>query len=396
MARLSLPSAARSLSSAVLVGLVLVPLALADGDHLHGAKAESQAHNDDSQNDAEYPPTYFALADHANLIYAHIALMTIAWVFILPIAVMFSLAKSRYTLASQFVFLATNSISVFLALIYNSKTPDLYPGNAHHKIGWIITWVVTAQVLISLIGRFAGAAGRSRGRHGSEEHAFLPVSTRPDQFLSNDPYRLSGDSGQGTEPNTESLRSNSVSTIAGSSQDQLTGHHKEYEEDDLEDVDLAEPASQGYFTLRAAKLVTLGIWRYFDLTYKVIDRIILPFGSIAYFTGIITFARFFEGRELFSGLAHWTKGGVFFWLGLFTLGRWSGSFAEWGWAWNARPKTSHRWRPSAEFVESALIFFYGGTNIFLEHLGKTDNSWSSEDLEHVSITVLFIGGGLVS
>jgi hypothetical protein len=85
MARLSLPSAARSLSSAVLVGLVLVPLALADGDHLHGAKAESQAHNDDSQNDAEYPPTYFALADHANLIYAHIALMTIAWVFILPI-----------------------------------------------------------------------------------------------------------------------------------------------------------------------------------------------------------------------------------------------------------------------------------------------------------------------
>jgi hypothetical protein len=310
---------------------------------------------------------------------------------------MFSLAKSRYTLVSQFVFLATNSIAVFLALIYNSKTPDLYPGNAHHKIGWIITWVVSAQVLISLVGRIAGAASQGRGGRGAEEeHAFLPISTRPDQFLPADQYRLSDDSGQGTEPITESLRSNSVSTVTGSSQDQFAGHHKEYDEDDLEDVDLTEPASKGYFTIRAAKLVTLGIWRYFDITYKIIDRIILPFGSIAYLTGIITFARFFEGRELFSGLAHWTKGGVFFWLGLLTLGRWSGSFAEWGWAWNARPKTSHRWRPSAEFVESALIFFYGGTNIFLEHLGKTDNSWSSEDLEHISITVLFIGGGLVS
>ncbi len=57
--------------------------------------------------------------------------------------------------------------------------------------------------------------------------------------------------------------------------------------------------------------------------------------------------------------------------------------------------TNQKWRPSAEFVESALIFTYGATNVFLEHLGSTDNEYSAEDLEHVSITVLFIGGGLV-
>jgi hypothetical protein len=55
-----------------------------------------------------------------------------------------------------------------------------------------------------------------------------------------------------------------------------------------------------------------------------------------------------------------------------------------------------KWRPSAEFVESALIFTYGSTNIFLEHLGGWGGEWSAQDLEHVSITVLFIGGGLVS
>jgi hypothetical protein len=67
-----------------------------------------------------------------------------------------------------------------------------------------------------------------------------------------------------------------------------------------------------------------------------------------------------------------------------------------GWAWNAYPKQANgKWRPSAEFVESALIFFYGSTNIFLEHLGGWGEEWSAQDLEHISITVLFIGGGLV-
>lgn len=66
-------------------------------------------------------------------------------------------------------------------------------------------------------------------------------------------------------------------------------------------------------------------------------------------------------------------------------------------AWNIRPKKAgQKWRPSAEFVESALIFFYGSTNIFLEHLGGWGGEWSATDLEHLSITVLFIGGGLVS
>lgn len=62
-----------------------------------------------------------------------------------------------------------------------------------------------------------------------------------------------------------------------------------------------------------------------------------------------------------------------------------------------KPKSaSGRWTPSAEFVESALIFTYGATNIFLEHLGGWGGEWTFEDLEHISITVLFIGGGLVS
>ena len=66
-------------------------------------------------------------------------------------------------------------------------------------------------------------------------------------------------------------------------------------------------------------------------------------------------------------------------------------------AWNVRPKKgTQRWRPTAEFVEGALIFTYGSTNIFLEHLGNSDEPFSAQDLEHISITVLFIGGGLLA
>ena len=102
---------------------------------------------------------------------------------------------------------------------------------------------------------------------------------------------------------------------------------------------------------------------------------------------------------MFNGLAHTIKGGIFFWYGLLTLGRWTGCFSEMGWAWNVRPPIGVVSRrkaamPSAEFVESFVIFLYGASNVFLEHLAAWGHAWSAQDLEHVSITIMFFGGGL--
>ena len=52
--------------------------------------------------------------------------------------------------------------------------------------------------------------------------------------------------------------------------------------------------------------------------------------------------------------------------------------------------------PTAEFTESFLIFLYGSTNVFLEHLAAWGGAWAPQDLEHVSISIMFFGGGLVS
>ena len=76
-----------------------------------------------------------------------------------------------------------------------------------------------------------------------------------------------------------------------------------------------------------------------------------------------------------------------------------GCFSEIGWAWNVRPPSGVVSRrkaaiPSAEFVESFVIFLYGASNVFLEHLAAWGHAWSAQDLEHVSITIMFFGGGL--
>lgn len=78
-----------------------------------------------------------------------------------------------------------------------------------------------------------------------------------------------------------------------------------------------------------------------------------------------------------------------------------GCFADFGWAWNVKPSRAEvgTWRasiPSGEFTESLVIFLYGASNVFLEHLAAWQDVWSAQDLEHVSIAVMFFGGGLVS
>ncbi|EGX96541.1 hypothetical protein CCM_01198 [Cordyceps militaris CM01] len=379
--------------------------ALAHTDGTEGLQSHGSIIDKASTHNAtDYPSTYFAYTHHVNIIYAHITIMVLAWVFVLPIAVMLSIAKSRHAPAVQFVFAAVNAVGVVLSAVYDASTPDLYPNNAHHKIGWIITWVSSAHVFVTFAGRFVNARNISI-LNGSYQilHPFLALSGHgPAQNTQANYYRQQGcspdDSGHGTVSQSPSARSSSVSTICADDTRFQSENSKEHGEDNDEFEHL--PLSATAFPIKPpivkmTRIVSHSVWKFVQLWCRVVDRVILPFGFVALTTGIVTFARFFEGNAIFGGLAHWIKGGVFFWLGLFNLGRWSGSFAELGWAWNLRPKTyDQSFCPSAEFVESSLILFYGSTNIFLEHLGGWGGEWTAQDLEHLAITVLFIGGGL--
>ncbi|KAG5982910.1 hypothetical protein E4U55_001145 [Claviceps digitariae] len=350
------------------------------GDIITGSRNGSLADSEEI-----HLPTYFALLEGRPILIAHIVMSVVSWVLILPVVVMLSIVRSNLAFTARTTFIVIHTLAVVFASAYNWQTSDLYPNNSHPKIGWIVTFVVLAQFLIHATGWLAGASMGPTGLPKHHHHAHgrtadsdtAQIELLPSRDGNEQLFRLSIDSEPGTSSGSETSGSNPNSSTEAA---------------------LALP-SPTRLTLanQAARVVSCRAWKYLVICSRVMDRLILPFGFIAITTGVATLARFFEGQAIYSGLAHWIKGGVFFWLGLFTLGRWSGSFAELGWAWNVRPVVYRRrsWRrPSAEFVESGLIFIYGATNIFLEHLGGWGEQWSPQDLEHLSITVLFIGGGL--
>lgn len=319
-------------------------------------------------------------------------------------AVMLSIARSWLALPSQFLFLAFNVLGVLLGAVYNSQTPDLYENNVHHKLGWVATCIVTAQVILALLFAYAGR-GESNSTAPSYEHAaFFAVPTDDhdhERVCLTDAmreHRWSRDSGQGTE-------SNSSIHSPGSS----CGSPTEYDGFEKPDeLPARTPPQRGwihrtgvgrFLSKTVPGLIPGRVLHVLNVVYNIVDRVILPFGFVAIATGAVTYGGIMRSREIFNGLAHFIKGGIFFWYGILTLGRYVGCWADLGWAWNKKPSASIvGWKakvPSGEATESFVIFLYGASNVFLEHLSGTGKAWSATDLEHVSISVLFFGGGLV-
>ncbi|CAI7595125.1 unnamed protein product [Penicillium pancosmium] len=316
------------------------------------------------------PESYFSYGEYSSTILAHIVLMAIAWCLILPA-----------------VF---NALGLLFGIIYNSQTPDLYEYNAHHKIGWIVSCVMTVQIVLALIFVYNGRGESKRPQWRSFDRvAFLPVATDEQQ------YHSSGESVQGAE-SSSSIRS-----------PPLSDYESQADYDGIEKPEDIHPLRRWFnisvfnrfLVKRMPGIASDSVLRISNSLYDVIDRIILPFGFIAIVTGAVTYGGIFKGGEIFNGLAHFIKGGIFFWYGILTLGRFIGAWADLGWAWNKKPpERVVGWKakvPSGEFVESFVIWLYGAGNVFLEHLAGWGKEWTVSDMQHVSISIMFFGGGLV-
>jgi hypothetical protein len=91
-----------------------------------------------------------------------------------------------------------------------------------------------------------------------------------------------------------------------------------------------------------------------------------------------------RGWEVLGCVAHLVKGGIFFIYGIMTFARYLGVFADRGWAWNRVDNGS---KFSFEMIECVLIFTYGITNTWLEHLGESE-AWTHKDFEHASLAFM--------
>ena len=316
---------------------------------------------------------------------------------------MLSIARSQLALIVQLSFLGLHIIGVIIGAAYSAKTPDLYNNNAHEKIGWIVTWLVAVQCVIGLF-RPAANIDEPNSKKG-DQPTFPTISSEAlIQHEQSQPYRYSNDSGHFTA--SDSSRSQSISSLGNRREEEQQrkleknpDNHMNMEAELSEKYELLSNAQVRRFTSCIAARLSKRMMKVLNMVYEMIDYLSLPLGFLSIVSGAVVFGGVFRGNNVFNGLAHSIKGGIFFWYGLLTLGRWMGCFADMGWAWNVKPPvgivTARKARvPSAEFVESFVIFLYGASNVWLEHLAAWGSFWSAQDFEHVSISIMFFGGGL--
>lgn len=235
--------------------------------------------------------------------------------------IMFSIARSRWTIPTQLLFLTLNGCGLFFGIFYNVHTPDLYPNNAHHKLGWVITWVVIAQLALSLLFVFSGRSREERDQAAAAETAaFLPVSVeamvQDGQFDNVGEYkdhRWSGDSGHGTERASSS--SHSRTSSSGSSlqhqeyqpwqkpETENEDEREEEEEDadaDADERDAPQPWHlrpstfiHQYLNRRVHALFSQRALKVLEVIYDAADRILLVLAFVALVTGAVTYAGLF-------------------------------------------------------------------------------------------------------
>ncbi|KAF4305665.1 hypothetical protein GTA08_BOTSDO06692 [Botryosphaeria dothidea] len=397
----------RTLTLAAAVALLQVlPLAFAHGDDHsvdmaeHGSVEHKPMTEADVAGQDGWPMSYFSYSEHVGLLWTYVALTVITWTVVAPPVVMLSVARSRLTVPAQFLFLALQGLTLFVGTIYNAKTPDFYPNNAHDKLRWPLFFITGIWTFLGLVNFYVDRTKASGEASQPLSTAVMARYQRLQQASSDHP-RYSHDSGQGTERNSSSLFGHSRSPSAES--DNIANPYHDADLDDVEDFEEKRDFLQNSrldrlmsrFVPRFAAGRSLKVMRFF---YILIERTILLLGFVLILMGTATLGGISRGNHVFNILAHYVKGAIFFWYGLLTLGRWMGCFADLGWAWNVKPSQElvGRWKariPSAEFTESFVIFTYGASNVFLEHLAAWGDAWTAQDLEHVSISVMFFGGG---
>ncbi|KAI7281106.1 hypothetical protein KC345_g4342 [Hortaea werneckii] len=353
--------------------------------------------------DDETFKSYFRHPDHFGWNIAHTTFMVLAWCFALPVAIVLSVAGSRYRLKAQVVFHGLNGLGVLTGIVYDALTPDLYPHDSHRGMGWTVISLAVFWTMTSMYNAYGDA--RTRPAQGREE-----FQSCRERAAYRDCYHAVS-RGYSTDPSQEFLGPTYLQP-AEDPVDEEDGYPNDDHDSESDErrwlKNKHNTRIQRFLSLRNnSALRTTATVR---ISQVVLEKLLLPLGFTALITGFIVSGGLFRKVEMLNGLAHMIKGGIFFWYGILTLGRWMGAFAEVGWAWNIRPSPPPqqqqqgrltgvaRWKekvPSAEFVESFVIWLYGASNVFLEHLSGWGGEWTARDLEHVSITLLFFGGGML-
>ncbi|KAI8083167.1 uncharacterized protein BX664DRAFT_380492 [Halteromyces radiatus] len=376
----------------------------------------------------EEPMSYALLPDNKGYFYTHVVFMVIAFWILMPMGVMFGIARSPFHVPVQIIAFLTSLLGYFFGHLYAHSTPHLYKGNSHHKLGWIIFLFLITQIAVGVVRKIAKAVGKTQESTTGYESLTEENIRLVRQSSDNHPSRSNSSSSNGNGGDTHSEGSMETLHHNNGNYDEthltnviITKVEEEHQrlsmDDEEEDIDQLLQENDPMMMMGKKQR---SLWmRVIDATLPWIPQIIKTiFVRTAYnpFTKtvcryihsilgrifiILIFTQTISGLVVYHGvcrswdvlgcIAHLIKGGIFFFYGILTFGRYLGAFAERGWAWNRVDGGS---KFSFEFIECSLIFIYGITNTWMEHFGK-DSTWNHKDFEHASLAFMWWWCGLV-
>ncbi|KAF7331902.1 hypothetical protein MKEN_00070500 [Mycena kentingensis (nom. inval.)] len=314
----------------------------------------------------------------------HAVFMGLAFFVCLPAGI--ALRSVKHPLHSLFVvaFYASFFVACAASSVYRKMTPNMYPGQVHAKQGYMLLFGALALSIIDALsalrrvldlcrtakhltvrGVFNALLGRNSNVGDYAELAaeeLRPIKTHHDDELQHDEWPSQ------FRRNSDSTHSDGASTVFGAH----------------------SPRSEHMLEWRQP---TSWITRLGRVVFEGAERILVIGGLAQLLTGIVIYTGGCRDAYINGCLAHLIKGAIFYVYGLVSFARFLGWCSQLGWAWNRPPTTGY---PTAELVESALIFAYGSTNAFMERFGASPGDpFTTKQIQHIGIAVMFWFAGLI-
>lgn len=207
------------------------------------------------------------------------------------LGVVLSISRHRYALLARSVFLALSGLGLVCGIISNTKTADLYEGNAHHPVGWIAMSMVAVHVLTDVLLRFTKWS-RRRGAE-SAGLSFRPLINRVHRGTCSRRPDITGQVGGTPCPSISQghLSGNRLRSNSADDDDNEVG-------DDEDEHKSLVPSHQPFlwnafdhkqFFRRPRGPTLYQIPRLLKFLYKAIDWTVLVVGYVTLVTGGVTY-----------------------------------------------------------------------------------------------------------
>ncbi|KAH7582395.1 Protein of unknown function (Ytp1) [Nakaseomyces glabratus] len=355
----------------------------------------------------KYDTTTFFTTDLGNrsAFKFHVATMFILLFLSYPVCLILNSVASSWYLAALTANLALTVASLISLLVFSTTFPEeWYANNFYHKTSW--------TVLILMLVHYIAAVGTLAAKRFGSGYVSLDIETVAYPLQDYDNYEVPDvvvNDGNTEDPS----RLSPPTTVTPNDDTQESSLSHSHSEESLRFTDDSHKKPRKDKLLNKipvnSKLQSImdkfGV--FFGIIFGFLNYPMLLILFVDACTGIAIGNLLGKGQRVFNLLAHWIKGGVFFVLGIVSLARYCGVGQKYGWAWNRliidrrSPYANSVWFKyspiggiTMEGFESFLIFFYGSTNVFLEHLAGAGGAWTAKDLQHVSIAFMYFGTGL--